>query len=383
MLLLSGPSPDRVGAAAATLRWLRRGLDGDALPWALHATDKPAPLPLRFAGRLPGGLRVAVDFNRRLAQERPRLVHLCFASEPDGWGLREASVHVGLARRAGARVALQLLGRDLAAFLRRRPVQREVFRALLNDADALIVGSATARAVLAELDAPPERVHLVPPGLEASPYGLPEDRVPTRHRPLRLVALGANHRKACLQVLVEGLGRAARARGPRVAVELIGRVPTGWDGLAEAAGAAGVRALGELAPDEVPLRLQAADGVVLLDPGDAPPWSALEAMAACRPVIAAAHGGIPELLADDAGELFAPDDPAALAQALLRWVDDADRRLDLGAAGWHRVQQRHGLGASMDAYHTAWASALGVAPAALSQLLGAPRPPAAPAPSSR
>jgi|GEM_PF-1743285 len=363
MLLLSGPSPDRVGAAAATVRGLGRGLDATpGLQWGTHCTDKPAQLPLGFAGRLPGGLQVAVGFRRRLHELKPSLVHLCFASEPDGWGLREASVHVGLARRAGARVVLHLHGRQLAPFLRRRPVQRELFRTLFADAHSAVVGSEAAADVLRELDVPQHRVFVVPPGLPAGPYAAPAPRLPTEAHPLRLVVLGGRHRTPCLELLVDALERVARARGRRLETLVLGAASPAFAHDTERLEAVGLVLGGPARPDDVAGHLDAADGTLLLDPGDAPPWSALEAMAACRPVLASASGAAPALFEGGAGDLVEADDAAALAAGLLRWVDDADHRLDVAAAGWHRVQRRHSVDAMMEAVHAAWAATLGCAP---------------------
>jgi len=63
------------------------------------------------------------------------------------------------------------------------------------------------------------------------------------------------------------------------------------------------------------------------------PNAALEAAAAGCCVVASAHGGLPELLADGVtGVLVAPDDPAALADALAGLRDDPGRCATLGAA---------------------------------------------------
>jgi glycosyltransferase involved in cell wall biosynthesis len=63
------------------------------------------------------------------------------------------------------------------------------------------------------------------------------------------------------------------------------------------------------------------------------PNSALEAAAAGVPVVAAAHGGLPEMLRDgETGVLVRPGDPAALASALRALADDPSRARRLGDA---------------------------------------------------
>jgi glycosyltransferase involved in cell wall biosynthesis len=65
----------------------------------------------------------------------------------------------------------------------------------------------------------------------------------------------------------------------------------------------------------------------------------LEAMARARPVVATPVGGVPELVADgETGLIVPPDDPKALADALLRLLGDRGFAQRLGDAGRERVR---------------------------------------------
>ena len=67
----------------------------------------------------------------------------------------------------------------------------------------------------------------------------------------------------------------------------------------------------------------------------------LEAMARARPVVATPVGGVPELVADgQTGLLVPPGEPAALAAALRRVLDDPAFARGLGAAGQAHVRDR-------------------------------------------
>jgi glycosyltransferase involved in cell wall biosynthesis len=71
------------------------------------------------------------------------------------------------------------------------------------------------------------------------------------------------------------------------------------------------------------------------------PNSALEAAAAGCCVVAAAHGGLPEILRDGVtGRLVAPGDPASLAAALTALREDPAQRERLGAAAAADVRER-------------------------------------------
>ncbi|WP_019139661.1 glycosyltransferase family 4 protein [Noviherbaspirillum massiliense] len=70
----------------------------------------------------------------------------------------------------------------------------------------------------------------------------------------------------------------------------------------------------------------------------------LEAAAFGLPIVAADVGGIGEAVADgETGLLVPPEDPAALAEAIGRLLDDADLRRRMGKAGRERYEKRFSL----------------------------------------
>ena len=94
--------------------------------------------------------------------------------------------------------------------------------------------------------------------------------------------------------------------------------------------------------DDVDVVLGAADVVAVPSTRPDPfPNSALEAAAAGVPVVAAAHGGLPEMLRDgETGLLVPPGDAGALARALRGLADDPERAQRLGEAAAADVTAR-------------------------------------------
>jgi glycosyltransferase involved in cell wall biosynthesis len=79
---------------------------------------------------------------------------------------------------------------------------------------------------------------------------------------------------------------------------------------------------------------------VFVHPGDPEPFGLvnIEAMAMGKPVVAFAHGALPEIVADgETGLLVPPGDEKAMAQAILTLLQDPARRYRMGAAGRDRA----------------------------------------------
>lgn len=95
---------------------------------------------------------------------------------------------------------------------------------------------------------------------------------------------------------------------------------------------------------DAPELLRSADIFVLATRSESMPMSVLEAMAAGLPVVASEVGGLPEVVADEqTGLLVPPGDPAALASAIARLLEDPELRSALGARGLERARTTFSL----------------------------------------
>jgi glycosyltransferase involved in cell wall biosynthesis len=84
-----------------------------------------------------------------------------------------------------------------------------------------------------------------------------------------------------------------------------------------------------------------ADVLVCASRDETMPVAILEAMSLAKPVVTTAVGGIAEWLENEKNALVVrPEDAAALAQALQRYLQDAELRVRLGRHG-HKTLQRH------------------------------------------
>ena len=101
----------------------------------------------------------------------------------------------------------------------------------------------------------------------------------------------------------------------------------------EAMAPANVAFAGAVSPSDMPALMARAEIIVLPSRAEGLPLALLEAMAAGKPIVATAAGGIPEVLRHrENGLLAAPEDSAALHDALVELTADPELRQRLGAA---------------------------------------------------
>lgn len=111
--------------------------------------------------------------------------------------------------------------------------------------------------------------------------------------------------------------------------------------------------------EDVPALLQAVDIFVLPSLSEGLPLSALEAMAAGKPVVATQVGGIPEVVINgETGFLVAAENDGALAEKLICLLKDPCLAQQLGASGIQRVEERFTLDRMVEKYEEIYGEAL-------------------------
>ncbi|GAA3429658.1 hypothetical protein GCM10018953_68420 [Streptosporangium nondiastaticum] len=287
---------------------------------------------LGFSRRSPGPVGLARNLAAFL-----RLVRLLRRLRPDvlhGF-LYEGYVLGAVAARL-ARVPVVVTGRRTQGYLKpRRPGYVALERAVTAITDQVVANAVAIAKGTREVEGVPARkVSVIYNGLPAPAFDPVEPEHVDTALPLIVCVARLSENKGH-RFLIDAAALLSRSGRPCTFV-LVG------DGaerrsLEEQASALGVdvRFLG-FRVDTGGL-LARADVVVLPSVSEGLSNAVMEAMAAGRPIVATAVGGTPELL-EGRGVLVPPADPAALAEGVVRLLDDPGLALSLGnaARAWVR-----------------------------------------------
>jgi glycosyltransferase involved in cell wall biosynthesis len=212
----------------------------------------------------------------------------------------------------------------------------------INDGAWVHTGaSSVAAEIVDHFGIDPDRVRVIPPGVEpaavpAQPAAVPAQ--PARPAPPYLLGLGTSEPRKDFPGLVAAFDEVAAVHAE---LELRIAGPPGWaegelqDAIAAAHHRDRVRRLGWV--DDVGPLLAGAAVFVYPSRYEGFGLPPLEAMACGVPVVATSAGSLPEVLGD-AALLVPAGEPAALAAAIDRVLSDGTLRTRLIEAGRRRVQ---------------------------------------------
>ena len=334
----SGGPASHAPALAAFLR--ERGNDVEVVTTA-SAAPEPTGYPVRWADRSSPLRHARATALVRGAAARAEVVYATSM-------IRRAALGAALARRP---LVVKLVSDE--AFERARRSGR--FEGTLYEFQS--AGGARFRALRATRDAALRRArHVFCPSAYlrrlALGWGLDPERVSVLPNPAPEVPQLPPREELRAELGLDGrllafAGRLGPQKSLAVALEAVAAVPgvtlaIAGDGPDRAAleRHAQELGLGERArflgglPRERVLRLfRAADAALLSSSWENFPHTVVEALAVGTPVVSTAVGGVPEVVTDgENGLLVPPGDPAALADALARLLDDDALRERLGRA---------------------------------------------------
>lgn len=342
------------GLFRRTPRWLDSLLDAPGLlRWVAHRAEMTKPEDL---GEIT--LSMLRGAEGRQAKELDRLVEWLSEQErPDLVSISNALL-LGLARQIKARLGVPVVCtlQDEDAFLDSLP---EPYRAQAwqvvaecsREVDAFLpVSHYYAGVMRRRLDLPPERVHVVPIGLDAAGYA-PAPQPPD---PPAIGFLDQMSDGRGLRVLVEAfLLLRERGRVPSLRLRVAGGHTVGDRPFVEeilrrladagAAGEADFLGIPDRAGRQEFLRTLRVFSVPTRHP-EAFGRFILEALASGVPVVQPRIGAFPEILeATGGGILVEPNNPAALAAAMEDLLLDPARARAMAEAGQQVVLERFSL----------------------------------------
>jgi glycosyltransferase involved in cell wall biosynthesis len=269
---------------------------------------------------------------RLLADPRPDVVH--------AHGLRAgavAALALGPARRYGPALVVTVHNGPPAGFASRQ-VYGLLERVVARRSDTVLCVSRDLAGRMDRLGARRTAIAVVPAPLAAAPSAEAVARaradIGAAGQPV-VLAVGRLTGQKGFDTLLAAAGRW-QDRSPRPLLAIAGDGPLAAS-LASSAQAAGLAVcfLGRRA--DVRALLAAADVLAAPSRWEGQPLLLQEALQQGTPIVASHVGGLPDLLDRDAALLVPPEDPAELAAAVLRVLDDKVLAGRLAAAGRARA----------------------------------------------
>lgn len=210
------------------------------------------------------------------------------------------------------------------------------FELARRDAAVLVTPSAFVAGEVARRGVAPERIVMAHHGVDEPPavgVGDVDDALARLGvREPFLLHVGTAEERKGTDTLLRAFA-LARARHPDLELVLVS--PGGWGRLEPVPGA---RALGGVDDADLDALYRRAGALVYPSRHEGFGMPVLEAMARGCPVVTSTATAIPEV-AGDAALLVDPEDPGALAEAVGKVLDDAERRAHLIEAGRRRAAE--------------------------------------------
>jgi glycosyltransferase involved in cell wall biosynthesis len=318
--------PERPSGGNVYDRHLSRGLT--SVGWSVHEHAAPG----FWSHPDPSSLRGLDDLVRRIPDGAAVLLDGLVASRASG-------VLVAQARRLRLVVLVHMPLGDRAADGDPHVIRTRE-RAVLWAASAVVTTSAWSRGRLIELyRLPAERVHVAAPGVD------PAQLASGTGTGQALLSVAAVTRDKGHDVLIDALATLTDLTWRCRCLGSLGRESEYAEAMRRRTLAEGLgerlRFVGSATGADLDRAYAAADLLVLASRAETYGMVVTEALARGLPVVAADVGGVAEALGQDSsgsrpGLLVPPGDPAALAEALRRWLGDPDLRARLGRSARER-----------------------------------------------
>ncbi len=273
---------------------------------------------------------------------RPHVLH-CHGAYPAGF------VGAAFRRWTGTPLVIRPHGSDIlpGEWIARDPRLAKRMRRALLLADAVVAQGDSMAERLRSLGVPPGRLRIIYNGVRLPPWPHPLPEEPS------VLAMGSLTAKKGFDVLLQAFALVGR-RIPAARLTIAGEGPEGarLRRLAESLGIAHAVTFAGIVTGEAKTALVSGARAFVSSSRREPFANAiLEAMAAGRPVVATRVGGNAEMVEEQVSGLLAePEDPAGLAEAMVRVLEDRERAAALGRAARRRVETCFAWDRMVDGY---------------------------------
>ena len=332
VITLIAPSLDMFGGQGVQARALADALRRDGYLLTFVPIDPRFPAPLRWVRRyryVRTVLNEALYVSRLSALREADVIHVFSASY---WSFLLAPVPAILAAKILRKpVVLHYHSGEAADHLVR---WRRTVTPFLRMVDEIVVPSSYLQRVFASHG---YQARVIPNLIDTTRFRYRERTSP---RPLLLSVRNLEtHYRVSNTVLAFA---RVKQRYPEATLTIagFGTQERKLRRLVESIGVTGVRFVGSVEPTALPAVYDAADIFLNSSVVDNQPVSILEAFAAGLPVISTPIGDIPSMLRDgEAGLLVAPEDPAAMADAITRLLEDQSLALRMTRCARNEVER--------------------------------------------
>ncbi len=338
---MSGPLPPAIGGMASVIGALGQSLLATRTDLRLFDTGKKTSEGRSLWQGLGARFTLMGEWRAALRQHRAEIVHIHTCS---GFTYFLDGLLLLLARQQGCKVVLHVHGARFDQFLDGlSPVLLAAARFLAGRADVVIALSEDWRKRLVSR-LPGSHVLVLA-------NGVPEPGILHQRKPAattRFVFLGNLCKRKGVPVLLDAMEIASEPWSVQFAGGDEDPGFTEWtrDQVERRHLHHRAQLLGPVvgfAKDEL---LAQADAFVLPSLAEGLPMALLEAMAARLPVVVTSVGAMPEVIDDGIdGVLVPPNNAAALSAAMDRLAQSADRRAEIGQAGYAKYLSRYSVDA--------------------------------------
>ena len=264
-----------------------------------------------------------------VARTRPDVVNVHFALDGIGAVLAARLTRTRVVVNfqgpwAAEAVATGVRGTWRLSTVARRAIETWVYRR----GDACIVLSTAFRDLLIDsYGVSPERVHVIPPGIDHGRFAPSAPKEPRGERPFTIVSVRRLVPRMGLDVAIEALAQLASRIDARLLIAGTGPERERLEGLADRLGLAQrVVFLGRVPDDGLPRLYRDADACIVPSRElEGFGYVALEALAAGTPVVAAATGGLIDLVTPLEPRWLCPLDAGRMAEVLAELAEHPDR----------------------------------------------------------